>query len=373
MALEEEPSGAAQELRRAIDCLESSVDLEGVPRTALATLAAGAVHFSLPAGDVLFESGSPPLGVYLLASGRLGVRVAEGRRAADRSRRAGGRSRMAARRATQRDGDGAARFGARAAAARGARGRGGRCSEFSLALAQLCARRLRRSNVVPRHQRRSRVFALVPNSDDIDTIEFATRLASELARGGRTELVWDVRAVTHTSGWFGRLEEQNDYIVYVAGAADCGWTRQCCRQADVILTLARAEARARPWPAAVSAAAGRGTRVELALLHHEAFVPGAAARWLKSLEAAQHHHVMDAEDLARMVRLLTRRGVGLVLSGGGARGFAHLGVVQALREARVPIDFVGGASIGSIIGAGVAMGWSDAEMRHAIPPQLRRQ
>jgi NTE family protein len=52
-----------------------------------------------------------------------------------------------------------------------------------------------------------------------------------------------------------------------------------------------------------------------------------------------------------------------VLSGGGARGFAHLGVVQALREARVPIDFVGGASIGGIIAAGVAMGWGEEEMR----------
>ena len=172
-----------------------------------------------------------------------------------------------------------------------------------------------------------------------------------------------MRAVAHTSAWFGRLEEENDFIVYVASAADCGWTRQCCRQADVILVLARAEARPRPWPASVSAAACRGTRVELALLHESGFVTGAASRWLKSLAVAQHHHIVDADDLARSARLLTRRGVGLVLSGGGARGFAHLGVVQALREAQVPIDYVGGASIGSIIGAGVAMGWSDAEMR----------
>ncbi len=365
MALEEEPSGAAQELRRAIDCLESSVDLKDVPRTALAALAAGAVHFSLPAGDVLFESGSSPQGVYLLASGRLGVQVAGG----------GGLTAEIER--GELVGEAGWLLGEpRSATVTALRdselvllphavleGVAGRCSEFSLALAQLCARRLRRSNVAQRHGRRSRVFALVPNSEDIDTIEFATRLAGELARAGRTELVWDVRAVTHTSGWFGRLEEQNDYIVYVAGAADCGWTRQCCRQADVILTLARAEARARPWPAAVSTAAARGTRVELALLHEGTFVSGAAARWLESLEVAQHHHVLDAEDLARMVRLLTRRGVGLVLSGGGARGFAHLGVVRALREAQVPIDFVGGASIGSIIGAGVAMGWSDEEMR----------
>src|SRR6202167_4194581 len=76
MALEEELPDARQELRRAIDCLEGSAELKNVPLAPLEALAAGAVHFSLPAGSVLFESGSTPEGVYLLASGRLGVRVA---------------------------------------------------------------------------------------------------------------------------------------------------------------------------------------------------------------------------------------------------------------------------------------------------------
>ncbi len=76
MALDEEQSTAAQELRRAIDCLQSSAELHGVAPSTLGALAAGAVHFSLPAGDLLFESGSTPDGVYLVASGRLGVRVA---------------------------------------------------------------------------------------------------------------------------------------------------------------------------------------------------------------------------------------------------------------------------------------------------------
>jgi NTE family protein len=207
------------------------------------------------------------------------------------------------------------------------------------------------------------VFALVPNSEDIDTIDFAARLAEELRRTGRTELVWDVRAETHTASWFGRLEEQNDYIVYAAGPGEGGWLRQCCRQADLILTLARAGSGPRPWPAALCAAAARGTRVELALLHEGTFVAGAASRWLKTLPVAQHHHIAGPADLGRAARLITRRGVGLVLSGGGARGFAHLGVVRALREARVPVDFVGGSSIGAIIAAGVAMGWGDEEMR----------
>ncbi len=186
----------------------------------------------------------------------------------------------------------------------------------------------------------------------------------EFTRAGRTELVWDARASTHTAGWFNGIEELNDYVVYVADPSASGWTRQCCRQADVILLLAPAGAAVKPWPTGLAEeAVARGARVELALLHDQRIEAGAATRWLQSSPATLHHHVVDSADLGRLARLLTRRGVGLVLSGGGARGFAHLGVIQALREARVPIDFVGGSSIGSIIAAGVAVGWSDDEMR----------
>src|SRR5579863_10510684 len=75
MALDEEQSGAAHEMRRAIDCFRDCSDLALVDSATLEALCAGAVHFSLPAGSVLFESGSPPDGVYLLASGRLGVKT----------------------------------------------------------------------------------------------------------------------------------------------------------------------------------------------------------------------------------------------------------------------------------------------------------
>ena len=75
MALEEELPDARQELRRSIECLEGSADLKDVPSVVLQALAAGAVQFSVPAGSVLFESGCASEGVYLLASGRLGVRV----------------------------------------------------------------------------------------------------------------------------------------------------------------------------------------------------------------------------------------------------------------------------------------------------------
>ena len=67
-----------------------------------------------------------------------------------------------------------------------------------------------------------------------------------------------------------------------------------------------------------------------------------------------------------MARTITGMSVGLVLSGGGARAYAHVGAIRALREAGVPIDFVGGASMGAIVAAGVAMGWDDDEIDRRI-------
>jgi NTE family protein len=59
--------------------------------------------------------------------------------------------------------------------------------------------------------------------------------------------------------------------------------------------------------------------------------------------------------LARLGRLITGRAVGLVMGGGGARGMAHIGVLRALDEANVPVDLIGGTSMGSIIAAGAAL------------------
>jgi NTE family protein len=95
-------------------------------------------------------------------------------------------------------------------------------------------------------------------------------------------------------------------------------------------------------------------------------VRNTAARWLDQHPGLTHHHVRNTADVGRLARLLTGRGVGLVLAGGGARGFAHIGALKALREARVPIDAVGGASMGAILGAGVAREWPHEELVERI-------
>ena len=58
--------------------------------------------------------------------------------------------------------------------------------------------------------------------------------------------------------------------------------------------------------------------------------------------------------------------VGLVLSGGGAKGLTHIGIIRALEENNIPIDYITGTSMGAIIGSLYAMGYSPDDMEKLI-------
>ena len=106
-------------------------------------------------------------------------------------------------------------------------------------------------------------------------------------------------------------------------------------------------------------------RRELVLLHegHDP-KPGSTASQLAGGLYGQHHHVrLDLpSDFDRLARLITGHAVGVVMAGGGARAFTHIGVVKALRASGVPIDQVGGTSMGAIVAAAVAARWTDVEL-----------
>jgi NTE family protein len=105
--------------------------------------------------------------------------------------------------------------------------------------------------------------------------------------------------------------------------------------------------------------------VELVLFQgSEVDHPVATALWLVEGGFARHHHLRrrSRTDVARLARHLTGTAVALVLGGGGARGMAHIGVVKAMAELGIPLDHIGGSSIGAIVGGQVAMGWSWQQM-----------
>jgi predicted acylesterase/phospholipase RssA/CRP-like cAMP-binding protein len=167
----------------------------------------------------------------------------------------------------------------------------------------------------------------------------------------------------------GSLEGGHDFILYRCDPVPTPWTRLCLGRADRILIVARAGD-----PPALGSLQRLVEDVspsarELILLHDNGDrLPTGTAEWLQAVKPVRHHHVrLDRpDDTARIARFLTGRAVGIVFSGGGARGYAHAGVLRALREERIAIDFVGGVSMGSMPAATHAMGFGDDELMNAF-------
>ncbi len=228
--------------------------------------------------------------------------------------------------------------------------------------------------------------AIVALGDDVPLREFAARLAAATTPLGST-LLLDAESVDRSVGapgiarlpesdpsdamlvaWLNQQESQYRFVVYQTDPGVSEWTERCIRQADRVILLANANGN--PSPHAVetllddSARVGAPRRM-LVLLHSDGGrVSCDTSAWLRARRVDEHHHLRTNSDadFARLARFLAGRAIGLVLGGGGARGFAHIGVLRALRDANVPIDMVGGTSMGASMAAQFALGWSPKRM-----------
>jgi len=229
--------------------------------------------------------------------------------------------------------------------------------------------------------------ALLPISNGVSLLPFAQSLAKQLAPFGRICMV-DSAAIEQLLGTPGistqndpdsdrlitmaidRLEAEHDFILLVPhGDADV-WTRRCITHGDELLLMADATQPPELHPVELACLAGKQFRSEaaeiLVLLYPAGHpVPRGSHRWIARRPVTGHVNIRpDLErDMARLARLLSRNAVGLVLGGGGARGFAHLGVWRALCAHGIEIDYVGGASIGAIMAGPIA---SDAPVEKVI-------
>jgi predicted acylesterase/phospholipase RssA/CRP-like cAMP-binding protein len=156
--------------------------------------------------------------------------------------------------------------------------------------------------------------------------------------------------------WLHTLEHEHDHVIYQPDASDTPWSRLCLGQSDVALLVAAADGDPEVGAVEARALAMSSLRCELVLVHTGQ--PSGTAGWLRDRAVADHHHLRAGRpgDVARLARMLTGTGCGLVLGGGGALGFAHLGVLRAMEENGIPIDVIGGTSIGAIMAALYALG-----------------
>jgi predicted acylesterase/phospholipase RssA/CRP-like cAMP-binding protein len=178
------------------------------------------------------------------------------------------------------------------------------------------------------------------------------------------------RAGSRLGEWLSHLEAASRFVLYVADPRFERWSARCLRQADRILLVHDGSEE----PVTVDARAGWQSlpvRRELLILHPPGTErPSGSAQLLERLAVAAHHHVRQDRqgDFERVARLMTGRGTGVVLGGGAARGWAHLGVLRGLEELGHQVDAIGGTSIGGLMAASFAV-FADAERRERILEQ----
>ncbi|KAM3956273.1 patatin like phospholipase domain containing sws [Aphomia sociella] len=236
--------------------------------------------------------------------------------------------------------------------------------------------------------------AIVPVSDDVPLTAFTyelyhslcaigptVRLTSDVIRKLLGLTIMDPNNEYRLSSWLAQQEDKHKVALYQCDPSLTQWTQRCIRQADCILIVALGDKQ--PSIGKIEKEIERlaiRTQKELVLLHREGGPnPSGTVHWLNMRSwVSQHHHVRCPHrmftrksqyriselyskvlmseanvhsDFSRLARWLTGTSVGLVLGGGGARGAAHVGMIRAIQEAGIPIDMVGGVSIGAFMGA----------------------
>ncbi len=223
-------------------------------------------------------------------------------------------------------------------------------------------------------------LALVPCDASVPVQDFGRQLATalgefgpaiyltgasldEAVEPGASRACLDDPCNARILAWLSELESRYRYVIYESSADPSEWSNRCVRQADRILLLGPSES---PVRQSMQGTEWDNSRVDLVLLHPSGATSAArTAAWLGSQSFRAYHHVRSGnrQDMTRLVRRLTGRAFGLVLGGGGARGFGHIGALRALREAGLTPDEIGGTSMGALMAAGFAMGMDDLAMQ----------
>ncbi len=240
-------------------------------------------------------------------------------------------------------------------------------------IAGIIARRQQLAAKIGAEKSRAMNITFVPLSADLPLDEFVSTfveqlktLASPLVLNARyfDELIGqagahaaplDSPAGMVIAGWMTEQESNYEHLVYVADSEWSPWTQRCIRQADRLVLVASGTDQ--PDLQDIEKQIQQqlpSMQIDLVLVHPvETVRPQNTSAWLDNRQVRAHHHVRRGTEqhYRRLARQLTGRAIGLVLSGGGARGFAHIGAIRALQEAGVEVDIVGGTSMGSLIGA----------------------
>lgn len=228
--------------------------------------------------------------------------------------------------------------------------------------------------------RNLKTVTLLPLHDTAKTRDFCRQLAEDLEMYGPVlnlsadrlgskgapvqQLGAEDRVPQKLRLWLSDQESRNDFVLFHCQPANTPWTRFARRQSDLVLCIADTslESPQQEWEYQLDEACGTAAanRMLVLLQGPVSVAIDNTAAWLDGRRQDYHLHVREdcRDDIRRVSRIISGHALGLVLAAGAARGFAHIGVYRALKESGMSIDWVGGTSIGAIMGACVASDWS---------------
>ena len=253
---------------------------------------------------------------------------------------------------------------------------------IAMNVSKLIINRLQHSNRLHETTKKPINICLLGIVEHLDLLSFATSLLPHLMEKGHTTLLsssivndwhnsssiaYAVKGVsdeyTKLSLWLDEKEIEYDFVLFVADPTDTEWTQRCIRYADEVFLLT--DANEKPDLTEIEKKYLNqnnkitGAAQILLLLHDQnTQIPENTTDWLNPRSLQTHIHLKLSQNAEqqykRLARIISHTSVGLVLSGGGARGLAHLGAIKALKEAGLYFDYIGGTSIGSMMGVLVA-------------------
>jgi predicted acylesterase/phospholipase RssA len=205
-----------------------------------------------------------------------------------------------------------------------------------------------------------RLTAALASSGTVTRLSSA-RVDAMLGRPGVAQASADEPGDLRLRDLLDETERHHDLVVLEPDPTPTAWTDRALRACDVLVLVVPPdpdEDEAATAGAAL-ASAGPGTLRLLVIAQPPGIdrprgTAALAARW--ACDHVLHLRGVAADDLGRLARFVTGRPLALVLGGGGARGFAAIGVYRALTELGLAVDAVAATSIGSPLGGGIAQG-----------------
>lgn len=241
---------------------------------------------------------------------------------------------------------------------------------LATSLTNFVIQRLRRNTFQQNKTTPPKNIALINLQSDLDLSPWTQGMQTYFENMKIPVQVFDYESQSHLHDdeFFDSLEEHEGLNILVCNDEQTAWSHQCLVYADLVILAAPFESKTKIYPIEKELNLYErnilNKKIYLLLLHDEnPSMPSGTEKWLKNRSVQLHIHLRKGheKDTARFCRIITNQAIGLVLGGGGAKGYAHIGVVKALQERGIDIDFLGGTSAGAIYG--VSMSFLDFDFK----------